>query len=178
MTSLEQKTGRQALRRALLLAVLLPGLLSIAASLWLLEPAFVMVVCFFLGMVTFILLGFMSTSPRHWRSHFVAGAVTAALIVSVLGTHWPLRLAYAQSKPAFDQAAEQVRAGNVPETPGWIGLFYIEKAEIYHNGVVCLWTNDHPSGPTGFVQHGPDNLPFNIWTEILLDDTWQFVSED
>lgn len=178
MASSEQKRGRQTLRRALLLAILMPGFLAIFASLWLLEPALLMIVCFFLGMVTFILLGFMATLPRYGRSHFVAGAITAALIVSVLGTHWPLRLAYAQSRPAFDQVAEQVRAGNATKTPGWIGLFYIEKAEIYHNGVVCLWTNDHPNGPTGFVQHGPENLPFNIWTKILLDDTWQFVSED
>ena len=163
MTASGQKTGRRALRRALLLAVLMPGFLSIAASLWLLEPVLMMIVGFFLGMVTFILLGFMAMSPRYWRSHFIAGAVTAALIVSVLGTHWPLRLAYAHSKPAFDQVAAQVRAGDATKAPGWVGLFYIEKAEIYHNGVVCLWTNDHPNGPTGFVQHGPENLPFNIW---------------
>jgi len=118
---------------------------------------------------------------RLWRQ------ATAAmlLVVSIMVFNWPLRIGYAFSKPAFNQVAEQVKAGNIPDTPRRVGWFLIEEIDapnyvinIIGHDVVCLWTDVHPFGNTGFVQHGPDNLPFNIWTHFKLDNTWQFIAED
>jgi hypothetical protein len=81
------------------------------------------------------------------------------------------------SRGAFDAIAQRVRAGEQMK-PQRIGLVTIRKAEVYYNGIVCLWTDLNPSGYTGFVQCAPDSMPFNLWSMIRLDARWQFISED
>ncbi|MEO0755466.1 MAG: hypothetical protein AAFY78_01185 [Cyanobacteria bacterium J06648_16] len=112
---------------------------------------------------------------------------TAALliVVSIILFNWPLRIGYTFSRPAFNRVAEQVMAGDIPETPRRIGWFRIEGIELpeelfYYaeDGIVCLWTDVHPYGNTGFVQTSPNNLPFNLWSHFRLDNTWQFIAED
>ena len=94
-------------------------------------------------------------------------------------------MAYAFSRPAFEQVAQQVAAGKSIETPRRIGLFLIKRVDtpglapnrIEYQGL-RLWTNVQPSGNTGFVKASPDDLRFNLWSHFRLDDTWQFISED
>ncbi len=119
---------------------------------------------------------------RSARSRWLNGLVflvCLTVFVSVPRTHWPLRIAYKFSQPAFEDAARSLRAGAKFEQPVQVGLFFIEKAEIYElNGKVCLWTSLDSSGKTGFTQCPPKNLPFNLWSTIELDESWQLVSED
>jgi len=94
-------------------------------------------------------------------------------------------MAYAFSRPAFEQVAQQVAAGESVKAPRRIGLFRIERVDapgLAANGIesqgLRLWTTVQPSGNTGFVKASPDNLTFNLWSHFSLDETWQFISED
>jgi hypothetical protein len=104
-------------------------------------------------------------------------ALPVMILASVAITHWPLRLSYAWSCAAFDDIARRVRAGERIEAQR-VGPFRILRAEVYFNGLVCLWTDLDPGGKTGFVQCPPDNPPRNLWGIVRLDDRWQFISED
>jgi len=118
-------------------------------------------------------------SLRSRQASIFAGFVCVIILVSVSLTHWPLRFAYRLSRPSFDQIARSLQGGRKFEKPLRAGFFFIEKAEIYDlNGKVCLWTNIDPAGRTGFTQCPPDDVQFNLWSMIELDDDWQFVSED
>ncbi|WP_145286310.1 hypothetical protein [Pirellulimonas nuda] len=157
----------------MLIATAAPAFLAVLASLWPLERIALVLTCTLLGLCTFVPFLF-GRSRRHW----FAGVTTIAVLLSVATSNWPLRAAYALSRSSFDRVASEVRAGELPKTPCSIGFFRIRKAEVHHNGIVCLWTNDDPSGPTGFVETGTDDLPFNLWSHVSLDNSWQFISED
>ena len=126
-----------------------------------------------LGLATFATFPFV-------RSHrlLFAGIASIAILLSVMTSNWPLHAAYVLSRPSFDRVAAEIRDGNSPGSPRRVGLFRIQKAEVSHNGVVCLWTDVDPSGYSGFVQHGANDLPFNLWSHTQLDDSWQFIKED
>lgn len=156
-----------------LILIAAPAFLAIFASLWPLEPVALRLTCTLLGFATVALLPLVRSLDR-----VLAGITTTAVLLSVATLNWPLRAAYVLSRSSFDRAAAEVRAGEPISTPCSIGLFRIRKAEVYHNGIVCLWTNDDPSGPTGFVQTEIDDLPFNLWSHTPLDNSWQFISED
>ena len=87
-------------------------------------------------------------------------------------------MAFAFSRRSFDQVASQLVAGTAPQTPGRIGLFFIEKAEVNRQGIVCLWTDNDPAGPNGFVQNSNPDVTFNLWSKLRLDETWHFIAED
>ncbi len=159
--------------RYLLIALTTPVIVAILASLWPLNPGMVDLICCALGLVTTCAL----VAIRSLRQLF-AGITTIAILLSVATSDWPLRAAYTLSRSSFDRVASQVDAGDHVNTPCWIGLFRIHKAEVHHNGVVCLWTDDDTAGPTGFVQYASDDLPFNLWSHIRLDNRWQFIAED
>jgi hypothetical protein len=89
-----------------------------------------------------------------------------------------LRAAYLLSRPTLDRVAEDVRAGQHVTRPTRVGLFTIVEAEVNRHGIVCLWVDPNPTGKTGFVQCGPDYVPFNLWSMVRLDDRWQFIAED
>jgi hypothetical protein len=148
-------------------------MLGILASLWPLEPLAVRLLCIVLALAVTAVLPFVRSLARVF-----VGITSIAVLLSLMTTNWPLYSAYRWSRPSFDRLATQVHAGIPAETPERVGLFRIERAEVNRNGVVCLWTNDDPSGPTGFVQHGPDNLPFNLWSHMPLDESWQFIKLD
>jgi hypothetical protein len=155
--------------RYLLIAIAAPAFLAILASLYPFEPSLLILTCILLGYIIIVGLIFV----RSLRQLF-AGITTIAILLSVATSNWPLRAAYTLSRPSFDNAAAQVRAGDPPSTPCWIGLFRIQKAEVGNKGILCLWTNNG----TGFVQTGPNDLPFNLWSHATLDNSWQFISED
>ena len=116
---------------------------------------------------------------KNFRSFAVLNAGTClGVIISVAVWHWPLRVSYRLSRNAFDSFAERVRAGDQLSLPQQVGFFTIKYANVSDQGIVCLWTMTDPTGSTGFVQCGQGYIPFNLWSEIKLDDHWQFISED
>ena len=145
-------------------------LLALSASIWPLES-------FMLGFVCVIAA--LSVVPfAQSRSHFYFGILTIGVLVSIAATNWPLRIAYAVSSSSLDRAAQQIRNGQTITTPCMVGVFRIANAELHYNNTICLWTDCDPSGKTGFVQCGPDNPPFNLWSHTRLSNSWQFISED
>jgi hypothetical protein len=151
-----------------------PALAAIVACAWPLERGTLILACVPLGMMVFWPLIVLSRSIRWW----LVGTTAIAVILSVTVTQWPLQVGYRLSRPAFDRVAAEVRDGQLPQTPCRLGVYQIRRAEVYYNGVVCLWTDLAPSGKTGFVQCGPQDPPFNLWSHVVLDDSWQFISED
>ena len=125
-----------------------------------------------------LLVGYRRHTQRRVLPALAAPILSLAVIISVAATHWPLRVAYAWSRDSFDAVAQRVRSGEHVTTPLRAGLFTIQRAELSHHGIVCLWTQPHPSGSTGFVQCRRDYVPFNLWSMVRLDDRWQFISED
>jgi hypothetical protein len=115
-----------------------------------------------------------------WRGKILACSL--GLIFATVFTQWPLRAAYFVSRPWLDDAAERLRAGEDFGAPRWVGLFRVLRAEDSDRGpegkVVCLWTDLTPSGYSGLVQHGPDHLPFNLWSSVDLGERWQYIEED
>ncbi len=101
-----------------------------------------------------------------------------AVVISVFVTRWPLHAAYRFSRPAFERTAAELRAGRGASGPRWVGLFRIQRAELDRRDIVCLWTDLDSSGRTGFVQCGPVDPPFNLWSHTPLDDEWQLIEED
>ncbi len=153
-------------------------LISAAAA----EKTLVLLAGFLACAVTVILALALVNSARFEREQvwpILARALgSLAIIFCVLVTHWPLRIAHLLSRSSFDRLALELRAGRQMAAPQWVGFFFIKKAEVDRNGIVCLWTNPHPGGNTGFVRCGPKRVPFNLWSMVKLDDTWQFISED
>jgi len=125
-----------------------------------------------------LLVGYRRHTQRRVLPALVTAILSLVLIISVAATHWPLRVAYAWSRESFDVVAQSVRSGEHITTPLRAGLFTIQRAELSHHGIVCLWTHPHPAGSTGFVQCRRDYVPFNLWSIVRLDDRWQFISED
>jgi len=168
-------------------AIALPPTLLILLSLKPLEIFSIRFFGFFAALflaVFIVVLMVMPTfeSQKRFRQQV---AVSLIMVVSIIAFNWPLRIAYAFSRPAFDRVAEQVIAGETLATPRRIGWFRIKRIDapgpaangIDHHGL-RLWTGVHPNGNTGFVQASPDNLQFNLWSQFSLDETWQFIAED
>lgn len=154
-------------------SLILPPLIAIVASLWPLERNLLVVVC--LPLLGVCLLGLLATQSLRQR------LVRVGAILVVLGTltvNLPLQAVFQVYHPKFDETAHQLAAGNGVSTSFWVGPIHICKAEQNIKGVVCLWTDDDPNGRTGFVQHEPSRLPFNLWSHLVLNDKWQFISED
>ena len=125
-----------------------------------------------------LLLGYRRYTRRRVLPAFLAFILSLSAIVSVALTDWPLRITYAWSRASLDAVSERVRLGEHVITPLRVGLFSIQRAELSDRGIVCLWTEPHPSGSTGFVQCPSDYVPFNLWSHTSLDEHWQFISED
>ena len=146
---------------------------AVTASLWPLESIMLGLTCVMAALSIAPLLAFAQS-----RSHFYWGLLAIGLLVSIAATNWPLRIAYAASSSSFNRVAQQIRSGQTISTPCMIGLFRISNAELHYNDTICFWTDCDPSGKTGFVQCGPDNPPFHLWSHTTLSDSWQFISED
>ena len=146
------------------------------------EQASLLIVSVALGFIV-IVIGFAWFAWRNFekRSIFPAALGTTMIlmiIASVAVTQWPLRITYSLSRSAFDSAARTIREGKELSVPQRVGLFVIRKAEVSHDGIVCLWTKPAPGGNTGFVQCKPSHVPFNLWSIAKLDNEWQFIAED
>ena len=97
------------------------------------------------------------------------------MIASVILSNWPLRLHYLIAKPALESMAADAIAGRKLRVPARAGLFWIKEAEV-RDGIVCLWTDLHPWGYTGFVR--TDQERFNPWNMVVLSRDWQLMVED
>ena len=115
-------------------------------------------------------------SARARWTNAVVGLICGAVFVSVSTTQWPLRLAYALSRPSLDAVAFSLKSGAKYSQPTRAGVFSIEKAEI-RNGQICLWTD---IDTTGFIRRPLNNSSsnFNSWSSLTLDDQWRYISED
>jgi amino acid transporter len=105
--------------------------------------------------------------------------ICLAILLSIVFTHWLLKLHYLLFKPQLNNIADRTEAGRIPAMPVRIGPYNIKRSEVYHNGITCLWTNVHQAGYAGFARCSPEYFDrFNLWSKVNLDDGWQFISED
>ena len=110
---------------------------------------------------------------------FKIAIVCLVVFVSVPVTNWPLRLAFKLSRTSFDKIASALQGGKTFPEAVQVGLFRIKRAEVYKlNGRICLWTDLDPAGKTGFTKSPINDVPFNLWSIIELNEDWQFISED
>ena len=161
------------MKRFLLFGVLAVVGVAIFASVSPAEPSNLCFACAFLAIVVILLMIFAKENAQ-----VAFGILTIAVLGSIAFFNWPLHLAYIASRPSFEDFAQRLRDGEQIRVPAQIGMFRVVNAEVNHNNVVCFWTDDDPSGGTGFVNFGPDHLPFNLWSHTHLDDSWQFITED
>lgn len=125
-----------------------------------------------------LLLWKREKSRNRVVSRCIPIALCASPILSVIITHWPLRIALGLSFPAFETLAEQVRTSGTAIRNRKAGMFLIREAEVSRHGIPCLWLDMDPTGYTGFVRCSEDALPFNAWSRIKLNEHWQLISED
>ena len=155
-------------------------LLPVVVSLLWLEDAIVFLASFAAGVLTFITAAAVTVAVRRNRKLLVGVHLCLDIslggIASVPRWNWPLRVAFVVSRPALEQAASQLKVGKRVSNQ-WAGTFFIRRGEL-RGAIACLWINTDSAGSTGFVQTPPTLLPFNMWSEISLDDRWQLISED
>jgi hypothetical protein len=161
------------------------GLLALAAVLISAtggEPVSVVLLAIVLSMAAIIvgslLIGYRRHTQRRVLPALITPVLSLTIVISVAATHWPLRVSYTLSRSAFDALAARVLSGEHITTPVRTGVFSIQRAELSHQGIVCLWTHPDPAGSTGFVKCRRDYVPFNLWSIVRLDNRWQFISED
>lgn len=159
-----------------------PILAMILASVVVIEPVtvvfFGLLAWAFTIVVACPLIGFARWKRWSIWPVLVGAVACLAIVSSVLLTQWPLRAAYAVSRPSLERLASDAREGRPSSRPQLAGLFLVERVEINKHGIVCLWTTPNPGGDAGFVQSAPDRLPFNLWSTLKLDDRWQYICED
>lgn len=96
------------------------------------------------------------------RSRCAAAAVVAVLVAAPVGlafTDWPVRAAFAVSRPALDRLADRAAAGGQLDGPEWAGLFLVRKVARpsgYEPGAVALILAADPSNHTRFVRPAGD----------------------
>ncbi|WP_442511319.1 hypothetical protein SH528x_002991 [Novipirellula sp. SH528] len=151
----------------------LPPVIGCVAAIWPLERFLLCMVCLPLLIVSLTLIVASRSIQRY-----LLGIAAVAVLLSTFLFDMPLQTVFHFSRPTFDRIAGDVASGTAIKTPFWIGPLRICKVEQHRSGVVCLWTDDAPAGHTGFVQHGPTELPFNLWSHVAIADSWQFISED
>ena len=157
-----------------------------AVAVWLsasgTEKVSLILLCIPLGLTSIVLIsvlvGFSRYKERPVWPIVLPALIMFTVLISTPATNWPLRAAYFASRRPFDQFAQEVRAGFEMTHPERAGMFWIARAEISRDDIVCLWIDMNPNGNTGFVQCSPDYVPFNLWSMIELDDRWQYITED
>jgi hypothetical protein len=128
-------------------------------------------------------------AARSQRSRLWAWPLVVAsgiLPLTMLFTHWPLRLAFLASVPALDGLADRVVSGQA--IMKWAGLFRVVGSAVESsNGNVSLIINPDPSGRSGFVRVGASpGLPvggsggpfYNLNLDMRLGDRWRYQCED
>jgi hypothetical protein len=106
--------------------------------------------------------------------------LTAALLpLSMLITSWPFRLAFLVSRPALENVADRVAAGQAVTGPEWAGLFRVVGSAVDSaSGNVGLITDQDPAGRSGFVRGRTGGPFFNLNIYLPLCDEWTYQCED
>lgn len=119
-----------------------------------------------------------ATEPRRTSraTKWIIGA-SIVFTLSVLTTHWPLRLSYALSKASLNRIAAQVTSGTKVSAPQSAAVFSVSQAHS-DLGLVCLWIDEDMGEPIGFVQGPPSQVEqrFANYEIIALGDDWSLVS--
>jgi hypothetical protein len=124
---------------------------------------------------------------RWMRTLLLAGPVVAALGVApfvMTFTWWPLRLAFAVSRPALDRLADAAAAGTAQRGPQWAGLFWVERIAVdRESGNVGLITMDADDGHSGLMRLGPASTTtlgpiFNHNINLPMDARWRYQESD
>jgi hypothetical protein len=100
-------------------------------------------------------------------------------------TLWPFRLTFLTVRPALDDLADRVAAGQVVAFPRWVGPFRLARSAVDPIwGNVGLMIDPNPNGPTGFVRVRPTAPPNRTgpfrWDDLLvvLGGGWEYREED
>jgi hypothetical protein len=103
-----------------------------------------------------------------------------AFCVSIVLTQWPLRAAFALSRPTLERNAQLMKNGTTLNTPRFVGLLWVKHAEISPlSKTPCFWLDNSSSGRRGLVQGTPATAHhFNLWSTQEMSSGWQLVSED
>jgi hypothetical protein len=105
------------------------------------------------------------------------------LPISMMGTHWPLHLAFIVSRPALDRLADRVASGETLTSPEWAGLYWIVATKNEpSNGNVALIIDDDPAGMSGFVRLTDSLSKFGPMTNLNFNESvggrWFYQNED
>lgn len=147
------------------------------------ERVMVVLTAIALGLATAFAGASLIDARRRAKRRFGFAAATTfgslALLISTATTDWPLRVAYAYSRPQLEQLAQRVRDRGAIDRATSIGPFTIRRAELSSSGVVCLWTDYARHGNNvGFARWPDKDVPLNLWSQIDLSDEWHYVAED
>jgi hypothetical protein len=93
-----------------------------------------------------------------WALVAVLGMAPAILI----GTDWPLRLAFLVSEPALNRLADQAATGKA-QIPAWAGVYRVTGLSVSRGVSVSLVINPNPGSRTAFVRLAPDWLPERVF---------------
>ena len=161
------------------LAILLSLLPADQLMLWLYGAA--LALCSLTLLLFVMVQAYRSPYGAYWRRLGQQTVLSFCLVVSVVALNWPMRTAFILSRPALNQAAQQLLAGESMLTPQRMGVFRIVAAELMpqpdgSTQVPSLWTDIGSGGDhMGVVQSGADRPPFIMWSAMRLDRDWQFI---
>jgi hypothetical protein len=118
------------------------------------------------GAVIYLLIRADRPSPTH----MMLSVLSAGILLSVLITHWPLRVAFQVARPELDRIAEITRdAGSIDD--GFAGWFRIEHGRLVERSVVLEFAGIK-YGRCAFVQDAGDQVDGyrlnNRWTHTQL----------
>ncbi len=122
-------------------------------------------------------------TPRRTGGWAWAVVVVVVLLpLTIPATLWPLRLAFALSRPALDRLADRVAAGEVIGSPEWAGVYpIVATRRDPTKGNVALLIDADPGGPTGFVRQGgprPGSGPMLGLYVVPLGGPWRYFNDD
>lgn len=143
--------------------------------LWLFLPAFAAV-----HIVLFMLFALAAPAiPLTWRWR-VTGFAAIAVIVSVLFTHWPLRLTFVMHRPWLESIAQQVQAEGTIDSPKCIGAFRFQRIIRNDRGSIGFKLNGSPGNGVHFVWSPTDSSHgwYNSATLARLGPHWYLIDED
>lgn len=152
------------------------------------HPAYVLVFALVVISVAALILAASYAEHRSWGQHktpvarasrgtWIIIGLSAAFIVSIPMTHWPLHLSFLLSQRSMNKLAGQIASGTKVLAPQETGVFSVAQADS-HDGLVCLWTNEDMGEPVGFMQGAPHKIKadYSNYEVIVLSDNWCHVS--
>ena len=102
--------------------------------------------------------------------------------LSMAITPWPLRVAFAFSRPSMERIADRVAAGGV-NVPEWAGVYRVVGAvREPSNGNIALLIDANPAARAGFVRFEVDQEPFGPLRGLNYNEPvggpWRYQIED